>query len=415
MVGRSKGSSSLLGAFLLLGFLMISCCVVEGRGSGTPSTNYGRGGFVKTSGTRFELHGRPFYMNGFNAYWLMYMAANPTDRPKVTSAFQEASTHGLTVARTWAFSDGGYRPLQIKPGSYNEDMFRGLDFVIAEARKYGIYLILSLGNNWSDFGGRNQYLQWAREAGQYLGSEDDFFRNPLAKGYFKDHIKAILTRLNSITGVVYKDDPTIFAWELMNEPRCQSDLSGKTLQEWISEMADHVKSIDSNHLLEIGLEGFYGESLPEKKQFNPGYEVGTDFIANNQIKGIDFATIHAYPDQWVPGSNEETQSAFVQKWLLSHIQDSGAILKKPLIFSEFGKSSRSSGYSVSLRDSYYNSIYNSIYASARAGGACAGALFWQLFTEGMDNMKDGYEVIFSETPSTAQLISQQSHKLSNLN
>ncbi|KAG9446775.1 hypothetical protein H6P81_012903 [Aristolochia fimbriata] len=66
-------------------------------------------------------------------------------------------------------------------------------------------------------------------------------------------------------------------------------------------MADHVKSIDGNHLLEIGLEGFYGESLPEMKQFNPGYEVGTDFISNNQINRIDFVTIHAYPDQWSIG------------------------------------------------------------------------------------------------------------------
>ena len=30
----------------------------------------------------------------------------------------------MNVARTWAFSDGGYRSLQYKPGSYNEDMFK---------------------------------------------------------------------------------------------------------------------------------------------------------------------------------------------------------------------------------------------------------------------------------------------------
>ena len=71
-----------------------------------------------------------------------------------------------------------------------------------------------------------------------------------------------------------------------------------TIQNWIAEMAVYVKSIDSNHMLEVGLEGFYGESVPERKQFNPGYEVGTDYISNNKISEIDFATIHAYPDQW---------------------------------------------------------------------------------------------------------------------
>ena len=67
-------------------------------------------------------------------------------------------------------------------------------------------------------------------------------------------------------------------------------------QDWITEMAAYVKSIDGNHLLEIGLEGFYGES---KKPSNPnGYLLGSDFITNNQIPGIDFATVHSYPDQW---------------------------------------------------------------------------------------------------------------------
>lgn len=60
-------------------------------------------------------------------------------------------------------------------------------------------------------------------------------------------------------------------------------------------MASYVKSIDTNHLLEAGLEGFYGAA---KRQVNPNFQVGTDFIANNQIKGIDFATVHSYPDQW---------------------------------------------------------------------------------------------------------------------
>lgn len=63
-------------------------------------------------------------------------------------------------------------------------------------------------------------------------------------------------------------------------------------------MAAHVKSIDSNHLLEAGLEGFYGQSSSRMLQSNPGFQIGTDFISNNLISGIDFATVHSYPDQW---------------------------------------------------------------------------------------------------------------------
>lgn len=82
------------------------------------------GGFVQRSGTNFVLSNRHFYFNGFNAYWLMYMASDPATRPKVTAVLQQASNHGLTVARTWAFSDGGYRALQVSPGSYDEKVFR---------------------------------------------------------------------------------------------------------------------------------------------------------------------------------------------------------------------------------------------------------------------------------------------------
>ncbi|PKI41157.1 hypothetical protein CRG98_038442 [Punica granatum] len=88
------------------------------------------------------------------------------------------------------------------------------------------------------------------------------------------------------------------AWELMNEPRCQVDYSGNTVNEWVQEMAPYVKSIDNKHLLAVGMEGFYGDSVPDRKQYNPGYQVGTDFIKSNLVKEIDFGTIHAYPDVW---------------------------------------------------------------------------------------------------------------------
>lgn len=63
-------------------------------------------------------------------------------------------------------------------------------------------------------------------------------------------------------------------------------------------MAAFVKSVDNNHLLEVGLEGFYGQASQEREHFNPGFQVGADFIWNNNILNIDFATVHSYPDQW---------------------------------------------------------------------------------------------------------------------
>ncbi|KAG5566408.1 hypothetical protein RHGRI_002100 [Rhododendron griersonianum] len=177
--------------------VMIVCkAVVLGVADEEPSharTNPAGQGFAKTSGTHFVMNGRTLYLNGFNAYWLMNMAVDPSTRGKVTTTFQQASKEGMNVARAWAFSDGGYGSLQSSPGSYNEDVFKGLDFVVAEARKYGVYLILTLVNNWDDYGGKKQYVQWARDRGQSsLNNNDDFYTNPVVKGYFKNHVKVCI-------------------------------------------------------------------------------------------------------------------------------------------------------------------------------------------------------------------------------
>uniref|UniRef100_A0ACD5ZCV4 Uncharacterized protein n=1 Tax=Avena sativa TaxID=4498 RepID=A0ACD5ZCV4_AVESA len=370
------------------------------------------GGFVRSNGTRFMVGGRPFYSNGFNAYWLMYMGSDPADRSKVIATLDQASRLDATLVRTMAFNDGGSnRPLQISPGVYNEDTFTGLDFVIAEAKKRGIYLILSLVNNWSDLGGKRQYVQWARDQGHYLSSDENFFTDGLTQRFYMNHVKRVLTRVNNFTGVAYKDEPTIFAWELMNEPRLQSDLSGKTLQGWITLMSAYIKSIDPNHMVEIGLEGFYGESVPDRKKFNPGYTVGTDFISNNHIPTIDFATIHSYPEQWVSMSSNETRVEFMKKWMASHIEDAANELRKPLLVSEFGWSARSNGYTVEARDNYFRMVYDAIYASVKEGGPCAGGLFWQVMAPGMEGWADGYEVVLERSPTTATIVSKECAKI----
>ncbi|KEH17608.1 mannan endo-1,4-beta-mannosidase-like protein [Medicago truncatula] len=288
---------------------------------------------------------------------------------------------------------------------------RALDFVIGEAKKNGVRLILSLVNNYKDFGGRPQYVEWANSTGIPVNNDDDFYTNHVIKGYYKNHVKTVLTRINTITKIAYKDEPTIMAWELINEPRCQVDYSGKIINEWVKEMAPYVKSIDKKHLLEVGLEGFYGDSIPDRKQYNPGFQVGSDFVSNNLVKDIDFGTIHAYPDNWLAGQNDTMQMEFMQRWITSHLQDSRTILKKPLVFTEFGMSKNDSGYSIEARDSFMNTVYSSIYSLAQNGGTFAGGLVWQLLDEGMDSYDDGYEIVLTQNPSTSSVISQQSSKM----
>ncbi|XP_047320197.1 mannan endo-1,4-beta-mannosidase 7-like [Impatiens glandulifera] len=371
--------------------------------------------FIRTRGVQFIQNGKPFYANGFNAYWLMYIGTDPSERYKVTAAFSDAEKHGLSIVRTMAFNDGpGNRTLQSSPGIYNEPVFQGLDFALSEARKYGMKVLLCLSNNFKDFGGKIQYVEWGRSKGQRIRTEDGFYTNAVVKEMYKNHVMRVLNRRNTITGIIYKNDPTIMGWELINEPRCYTDKSGATVQSWIKEMAAYVKSIDNNHMVAVGMEGFYGPSHAGRQQNNPTFQVGTDFIENNLIRDIDFATIHMYPDKWIGGSSEVKEDAFLNDWINNHVQDAQNIIRKPLIFTEFQKNSKDPGFNIVQRDNMFKTIYSAVYLSAVRRGAVSGALFWHLLTTGLDSFRDGNAIILSEKTSTNILIAEESAKLKKI-
>ena len=81
---------------------------------------------VETKGNQFVVNGQPFYVNGFNTYWLMVFAADQSTRGKVSELFKQASSVGLTVCRTWAFNDGQSGALQKSPSVYDEEVFKVL-------------------------------------------------------------------------------------------------------------------------------------------------------------------------------------------------------------------------------------------------------------------------------------------------
>lgn len=80
--------------------------------------------FVKRNGTHFLLDGKPFYINGWNSYWLMDHAVDEYTKSRVREMLQAGAKMGLTVCRTWAFNDGSYNALQISPGHFNERVFK---------------------------------------------------------------------------------------------------------------------------------------------------------------------------------------------------------------------------------------------------------------------------------------------------
>jgi hypothetical protein len=78
-------------------------------------------------------------------------------------------------------------------------------------------------NGCDRYGGAYQYVKWANKT-----SILDFYDEPCV-GWYKNNVERIVTRVNSITGVAYRDDPAIFGWELINEPHVPGDDSGSIL------------------------------------------------------------------------------------------------------------------------------------------------------------------------------------------
>jgi mannan endo-1,4-beta-mannosidase len=281
--------------------------------------------FVTVQGTAFHASGQPYHFAGTNCYYLMTWATDPSLRGSVDEVLEEAALMGLTVVRTWAFNDGdGWNALQTAPGVYQEQVFQGLDYVLQKCDALGLRVVLPLVNNWIDYGGMDQYVAWSPQA-QF---HDDFYTDDSTRAWYRNHCDRLSHRVNTFNGRTYRDDPTILAWELANEPRCPSDRSGNTLANWIDEMSAFIQGLDPNHLVTTGIEGFYDEDG------GPWYlngSEGVDFIRDHQVIGIDYATVHSWPDHW--GFNLATTMGFLSRQL----GDADAVVGKPCVLEEYGK------------------------------------------------------------------------------
>lgn len=123
------------------------------------------------------------------------------------SVMDRAVADGMSFMRAWGHGVHNETELQTAPGVYREGMFAGLDYALSEARARGLKVIIPLGTHWLPVGGVPQYATWAG-----LSSSSAFYSDATARKLYKDHVQAVLQRVNAINGIAYKDDPTIFAW-----------------------------------------------------------------------------------------------------------------------------------------------------------------------------------------------------------
>ncbi|KAK9797750.1 hypothetical protein WJX73_006133 [Symbiochloris irregularis] len=353
---------------------------------------------VSEDGLHFQVADKPFFFAGANCYYLLTRGADPDLQHEVLEVLDAVQQAGLTVIRTWAFCDGEeWNALQPSPGNFNEQVFQSLDWLLIEARRRGLRLILGLTNYWKAYGGMCQYVKWscARRGVPPTDKAETFYTDSCCQDIYQNFLATLTNRVNSFTGRPYRDDPTIMAWSLSNEPRCDGDYSGSVLSDWIAVTAEFLKSLDGNHLVCAGSEGFLGSATPELLVDNP-YDCmsnGCDFLRNHSSKAIDFATIHLWPDTWMPNADEERKLHFARRWINCHTDLCTHTLRKPLVLTEFGKKPGGK-----VRAAFYDKVYSTLLHHARAGHGLVGSCCWAIAHDSYPDY-DGFTLYLAEQPS----------------
>jgi len=368
-------------------------------------------GVVTRNGTNFMLNNQPYRFTGNHSYYLFYKSHYMIDDLMATM-----QRNNLRVLRSWGFGDipdgSEGSAFQPQPGLYYEPTFAHFDYVVKSAGEHGIRLIIPLVNHWSDFGGMEQYVQWCDT------NKAQFYTNECTKQLYKNYITHMINRVNTLTGVPYKEDPTILAWELANEPRCEpSDgcPSDNAVYEWAVEMSAHIKKLDPNHLVALGDEGFLNEPKNDDDDHDPFYDgsFGLDWERNLSIETIDFGTVHLYPNHW------NKTLTWSETWITDHINIAQQ-MGKPVVFEEFGVCHDEGNNNYlqykSCSNTFDRDAVYTAWTDLFERGGVAGSLVWMIAGQVNDaheaNVKidnnyyypnyDGY--IFWEPSSTMKII-----------
>lgn len=320
--------------------------------------------FVKTSGTMFTLDGRPFFVTGVNNHYLTFASPHEVTRVLDDSVAMGANVVRIILQPVIGSRDGSIPTIWNWPnptadssnlGTGKADLLywdamknamgindgpngmQKIDFLIAEAGKRHLKLIVAFLDFWSYTGGAQQMRAW-------YGSADKsnfFFSDPRTKRDYKTWVEHVIQRVNPLTGLAYRDDPTIMAWELMNEGNAHPE---SLRLDWTAEMSTYVKSLDPHHLVSSG------HANVEPK------------LADLTISTLDFGTWHGYPLYY-----GLTVRQF-NKTITEFCEIAGRV-RKPVLLEEFG-------YARSNRDSA--EAYTEWLDTLARDPNCGGWLVWRL-------------------------------------
>ncbi len=367
--------------------IFLLCCLM------TTSFLWGQP-FVTVRGAQFYIAEQPYHFMGANFWYGMHLASKGPggDRERLLVELDSLQAMGITNLRIMGGGEGPdtepwrMRPtLMPSPGVYNEDLLDGLDFLLSEMGKRGLKAVVCLGNFWPWSGGFAQYYAWSKDktipypppaaGGNWLGYmlfTSRFYKDKISRQAYWDHLRFLINRVNSYTNRPYREDPTIMAWQLANEPRGMT--RPRRYRRWIQQTAKLIKSLDANHLVTIGSEG------------NTSTPTGNHFAKDHGYDDIDYTTIHIWVQNWgwyQPDDPEKTYKTALQKardYLAKHLEMARE-LNKPLVLEEFGISRDADDHAPTAptkwRDRYYEDLFKTIYQyTQQLGSPMAGCNFW---------------------------------------
>jgi mannan endo-1,4-beta-mannosidase len=306
-----------------------------------PPPNGGSDGWVVRQNGRLMLGGIPYRFVGLNIYnansrWNCWypMGAGQT----LSDSLATIGT-GENAFRAWFFQS-----LATTAGQRDWAAF---DHTLSVARAHGQKVIVTLTNQWGDceeFPSQYKDDSWYRQG----------YRTEIRSGTvpYRDWVAEVVAR--------YRDDPTILAWQLINEAEVKISRYGEcaagaaaTLKAWAADVSGLIKSIDAQHLVSIGTIG--------------GGQCGadwTEYADLHSLPGIDLCEFHDYGAPYVamPGSPWNGLQARI---------DQCASLGKPVFVGESGIGTDEVGGSAAERARLFE-------AKMRAGfdAGLAGYLVW---------------------------------------
>ncbi|MDQ3253557.1 MAG: cellulase family glycosylhydrolase [Acidobacteriota bacterium] len=361
-------------SIIMLAALALIACVIfltrgdDGRGAVPP-------GFVATRGVRFEVDGRPFRFVGANAA----VVYGDDERARMPVTLRESAQDGVRVIRVWAFgevegegdgADANWKssdwlsanPFRRGPDGWNEAAFVNLDRVIAEAARHHQRVQLCLVNWWPDTGGVTQYLRWAGVTDAYdvrhphgvnVERAMEFYSNEQTRRLYREHVERVVLRRNTVTGRLYRDDPTIMAYELMNEAQSPTGRWAER-RAWVAEMSAFIKSLDPHHLVTPGTWGY--RTAWERRAW----------VEEHRLPTVDYCDVHVYPRD---DHDSYVNSPDALREFIDNRAAAAFSVDKPLVIGEFGMTL--DGFAGVSQAEWFRAYFEN---AARAG--VSGAMFW---------------------------------------